>query len=275
MTFSGVFVPLVTPFDADGAVDLAALTGLARGVLADGAAGLVALGTTGEPAGLSDGEREAVVEVVAGVCREHGAPLVVGAGPAAGADALLSVVPPFVRPGEAGVIAHFTALAAASPIPLIVYHVPYRTGQSLSIGALRELAALDGVAGVKLAVGGIDTATIELMADPPPGFAVLGGEDAVISPLLALGAAGGILASAHVATGEFAGLVSAWRDGDVGRARALGHRLAGLSIALFAEPNPAVIKGVLHAQGRIATPAVRLPLLPAAPASVRAATGLL
>jgi 4-hydroxy-tetrahydrodipicolinate synthase len=275
MTFSGVFVPLVTPFDAGGAVDLAALTGLARGVLADGATGLVALGTTGEPSALSDGERQAVVEVVAGVCREHGAPLVVGAGPAAGADAVLSVVPPFVRPGEAGVIAHFAALAAASPVPLIVYHVPYRTGQSLSAGALRELAAIDGVAGVKLAVGGIDTATIELMADPPPGFAVLGGEDAVISPLLALGAAGGILASAHVATGEFAALVTAWRDGDLGRARALGHRLAALSIALFAEPNPAVIKGVLHARGRIATPAVRLPLLPAAPESVRAATGLL
>ena len=130
------------------------------------------------------------------------------------------------------------------------------------------------MAGIKLAVGGIDTDTIELMADPPPGFAVLGGDDAVISPLLALGAAGGILASAHVATRQFAELAAAWRDGDAGRARALGHRLAALSIALFAEPNPTVVKGVLHAQGRIPTPAVRLPLLSAAPGSVRAAAAL-
>jgi 4-hydroxy-tetrahydrodipicolinate synthase len=274
MTFSGVFVPLVTPFDADGAVDLPALTGLAVGVLRAGASGLVALGTTGEPSALSQGEQQAVVEVVARVCREHGVPLVVGAGPLDEADAALRVVPPFVRPGEAGVIAHFAALAAASPIPLIVYHVPYRTGQSLSVRAVRELAAIDGVAGVKLATGGIDAGTVELMADPPPGFAVLGGDDAVISPLLALGAAGGVLASAHFATAEFAGLVRAWRDGDAGRARALGHRLAGLSVALFAEPNPTVIKGVLHAQGRIATPAVRLPLLNAAPECVRAATAL-
>jgi 4-hydroxy-tetrahydrodipicolinate synthase len=75
-------------------------------------------------------------------------------------------------------------------------------------------------------------------------------------------------------TRDFADLAAAWRDGDAGRARALGHRLAALSVALFAEPNPAVVKGVLHAQGRIATPAVRLPLLSAAPEVVRAATAL-
>jgi 4-hydroxy-tetrahydrodipicolinate synthase len=274
MTFSGVFVPLVTPFDADGAVDLAALRGLARDVLAAGASGLVALGTTGEPSALSPGERRAVVEAVASVCGEHEVPLVVGAGPLEQASAALSVVPPFVRPGEAGVIAHFAALAAASPIPLIVYHVPYRTAQPLSVRAIRELAGIDGVAGIKLATGGIDAGTVELMADPPPGFAVLGGDDAVISPLLALGAAGGVLASAHFATGRFVELVAAWRDGDASRARALGHRLAALSIAVFAEPNPAVVKAVLHAQGRIATPAVRLPLLSAAPESVRAAAAL-
>jgi len=274
MTFSGVYVPLITPFDADGAVDLAALTGLAHEVLDARASGLVALGTTGEPAALSPGEQQAVVEVVAKVCREHGAPLVVGSGPVDEAAAALALVPPFLRPGEAGVIAHFAALAAASPIPLIVYHVPYRTGQPLSAHAIRELAAIEGVAGIKLAVGGIDTATIELMAGPPPGFAVLGGDDAVISPLLALGAAGGIPASAHVATREFTELAAAWRDGDTGRARALGHRLSALSIALFAEPNPTVVKGVLHAQGRIPTPAVRLPLLSAAPGSVRAAAAL-
>ena len=123
--------------------------------------------------------------------------------------------------------------------------------------------------------GGINADTIALLADPPPGLAVLGGDDAFISPLLALGAHGGILASAHVATAGFAELVGAWRAGDASTARAAGHRLAALSAALFAEPNPTVIKAVLHAQGRIPTPHVRMPLADATPAvaerAVRAA----
>jgi 4-hydroxy-tetrahydrodipicolinate synthase len=277
MTFSGVYVPLITPFDATGAVALDALESLAHDVLADGASGLVALGTTGEPAALSTEEQRSVVDVVARVCRQRQATLVVGANSIEavrgrdGAAAVLSLVPPFLRPGEAGVVAYFEALAAASPVPVIVYHVPYRTGQPLSAATVRRLAAIPGVAGIKLAAGGIDAATVELMADPPAGFAVLGGDDAFISPLLALGAQGGILASAHLATGRFAELVQAWQAGDAVRARALGHALAGLALALFAEPNPAVVKAVLHTRGRIPTPGVRLPLLPAGPGSTQAA----
>jgi 4-hydroxy-tetrahydrodipicolinate synthase len=109
----------------------------------------------------------------------------------------------------------------------------------------------------------------------PDDFAVLAGDDLFASPLLALGAAGGILASAHVRTREFADLIAAWLAGRAGPGRELGHRLAPLAAALFAEPNPAVIKGALHAQGRIPSPAVRLPLLPAGPDSVAAAVGLL
>ncbi|WP_425584092.1 dihydrodipicolinate synthase family protein [Streptomyces roseoviridis] len=99
----------------------------------------------------------------------------------------------------------------------------------------------------------------------------MAGDDAFVSPLLALGASGGILASAHLATDRFAALADAWRAGDTSRARALGHRLARLSTRLFAEPNPAVVKGVLHARGRIPTPDVRLPLLPASEEAVAAA----
>ncbi|MEJ3744306.1 dihydrodipicolinate synthase family protein [Actinomycetes bacterium KLBMP 9797] len=274
MTLTGVYVPLITPFDAAGAVALDALADLAREVLDAGAAGLVALGTTAEPGSLTGAERRAVVDVVARVCRDRAAPLLVGASTVEALAALrgepavtaaLCLVPPFLRPGEAGVVAHFAALAAASPVPLVVYHVPYRTGQPLSAGALRRLADLPGVVGVKYAVGGVDAGTVELLGDPPSGFAVLAGDDVFVSPLLALGAHGGILASAHVATGSFVALVDAWRAGDAARARPLGHRLAALSSALFAEPNPTVIKAVLHARGRIPTAAVRLPLLPARP----------
>ena len=280
MVLTGVYVPLITPFDATGAVALDSLEALTHQVLDDGAAGVVTLGTTAEPASLTTAEQHAVVDVTARVCRERSAPLVVGA--AAVQDlrgrpevaAALSVVPPFTRPGEAGVVAYFAALAAASPVPLVVYHVPYRTGQHLSAGTVRQLAALPGVAGIKYATGGVDAGAVDLLADPSPGFAVLGGDDAVISPLLALGAHGGILASAHVATARFVELAGAWRDGAITRARTLGHRLAILSAALFAEPNPTVVKAVLHAQGRIPTAAVRLPLLPAGAGTVRSALRL-
>lgn len=279
MSLTGVFIPLITPFTATGEVALPALERLAHDMLDAGASGLLALGTTGEPSSLSPAEQHAVTGLVSRVCRERSAPLLVGASTIAAVTALpgrvtaaLSVVPPFVRPGEAGVIAHFTALAAASPVPIVVYHVPYRTGQPLSAKAIRRLADIGGVIGLKHSAGDIDAQTIDLMADPPPGLAILGGDDPFISPLLALGAHGGILASAHLETGSYVELVNAWHSGDADRARALGHRLAGLSSALFAEPNPTVIKAALHAQGRIPSASVRLPLLPAGPASVRAVT---
>ncbi|MFJ2809373.1 dihydrodipicolinate synthase family protein [Kitasatospora sp. NPDC087271] len=290
MELTGIHVPLITPFAADGTVALDALAVLAAELLEAGAAGLVALGTTGEPAALSEDERWAVVETAAAACAARGALLTVGAHggdtrstaeslAALGkrvpqAAAALVTVPAFLRPGEAGTVAHFRALAGSSPLPLVVYHIPYRTGQQLSAAALLELAALDGVAGVKYATGGVDRTAVELLAAAPADFAVLTGEDAFLSPLLALGAAGGILASAHLATARFVELTRAWRAGDAARARALGHRLTGLALAAFAAPNPTVIKGVLHAQGRIPTPDVRLPLLPAGEAEVEAALKL-
>ncbi|TDB79533.1 dihydrodipicolinate synthase family protein [Micromonospora sp. KC721] len=272
MTPTGLYVPLITPFDEGGEVAVDALAALAHETLDAGAAGLVALGTTAEPHALTDRERRTVVDAVAAACREHRAGLLVGAHTIDDLQALaersevtaaLCLVPPFLRPGEEAVLAHYGRLAEASPVPLVAYHVPYRTGQQLSAAALRRLARLPGLTGIKYAVGGIDADTLAFLADLPPDFAVLTGDDAYLSPLLALGAHGGILASAHIATADYAALVRAWRSGDVDRARPLGHRLASLSAALFAEPNPSVIKAVLHARGRIPTPMVRPPLLPA------------
>ncbi|MGH3167075.1 MAG: 4-hydroxy-tetrahydrodipicolinate synthase [Trebonia sp.] len=289
-SLEGLYVPLITPFTSDGELAPGPLEELARALLDAGAAGLVALGTTGEPVTLSPGERTVVLDICARACRERGATLIAGAGSndtAGSARALaglaawpevsaaLTVVPYYTRPSQEGIVAHFTRLAAGSPVPLVVYNIPYRTGVSLSWETLRALARVPGIIGIKHAAGGIDHDTVLLMADLPEGFAVLGGDDAFVSPLLALGAAGGILAAAHVRTEAFAGLIAAWSAGDVKRARDLGNRLVPLAAALFAEPNPAVIKGVLHAQGRIPSPAVRLPLLAAGPGAVTAALELL
>jgi len=280
----GVLIPLITPFDSDGEVAVGALEALAHDVLDAGATGIVALGTTAEAATLDAAEKRAVIDVCAEVCQGRGATLLVGAGSndtEASALALAELaqrpqiggalvsVPYYNRPGESGVLAHFTRLAAQSPVPLIVYHIPYRTAQPLSGKALRELGRLPNVAGMKLATGGIGPEAMDLMGDCPDGFSVLAGDDLYLSPMLALGATGGILASAHLATRQFVRLTEAWAAGDAGSARTLGHVLTRLSAAAFAEPNPVVIKGALHALGRIPTPDVRLPLMPASPDAVK------
>jgi 4-hydroxy-tetrahydrodipicolinate synthase len=283
---TGLFVPLITPMTADGAIAVASLETLAHEVLDAGAAGLVALGTTGEPATLDAAERRAVTDVCARVCRERSVPLVVGAGSNDTAASVVAVrelaawpevvaalvaVPYYTLPSEEGVVAHLSRLANQSSIPLVVYHVPRRTGRLLSAATMLRLAGIPGIVGVKYAAGTLDADTGHVLAGSPPEFAVLAGDDALAPALLALGAAGAIMASAHVSTQDYATLVDDWRAGEVGRARATGHRLAALSTALFAEPNPTVIKGVLYTQGRIPSPAVRLPLLPASEATVTAA----
>jgi 4-hydroxy-tetrahydrodipicolinate synthase len=280
MLVHGLYAPLVTPFDADDRVDLDALEALAAELLDDGAAGLVALGSTAEPFALSGAESAAVVDTVARVCADRGAQLIVGAGSVdtratiarhealsevPGVTASLAVVPYYMRPGESAVVAHFEAVAARSPVPVLLYNVPYRTGTSLGADALLAIAAIDGVAGMKQSSGGIDEATMRLMAERPADFAVLCGDDAFILPLLALGGVGAIAASAHFATDRFVRLVR-----DAGRADA--EALLPLALALFAEPNPAVLKGLLHRQGRIATPDVRMPMAPATVGAVDRAT---
>ncbi len=292
MQLTGLHVPLITPFAADGTVDLPALERLARDTIADGADGLVALGTTGEPATLTPDERAAVIDRIGGVCAEHRAVLTVGTGGNATADTAaalrgidpragyaLVVVPYYTRPSEAGVIEHYRRAAAASPVPVIVYDVPQRTGRTLSLDTLLALGGIDGVAGFKHATGGVTETTVQLLAAfntaTAGGVAVLAGDDAFAGTVLALGGHGVIAASANVAAGEFAALVAAWRQGRSEEARAIGGGLARLAAALFAEPNPAVFKGVLAAHGRIATPNVRLPLLPASSAAVAAALSLL
>ncbi|MFD9095827.1 dihydrodipicolinate synthase family protein [Streptomyces collinus] len=287
---TGLFVPLVTPFTDDLRLAPDALARLAHEALSAGRAdGLVALGTTAEAATLTTEEKRAVVRICSAACQVHGAPLIVGVGTNDTAAAITTLrelarsgdvaaalvpAPPYTRPGEAGTLAHFTALAEHGGLPLVVYDIPYRTAQPLGTSTLLALGQLPEVVGVKYATGAIDAAAMELLGASAPDFAVLGGDDAVISPLLAAGAHGGILASANVRTADFAELISLWRRDAAGPARRLGAQLARLSGALFAEPNPTVIKGILHAQGRIPSPAVRLPLLAASADSVRRAANL-
>ena len=282
----GLFVPLITPFTAAGDLDQETLESLAHRMLDAGATGIVALGTTAEAVALDEDEKARVLDICARVCRDREAPLIAAAGTndtrrsqaalAALARwpeirAALVVVPYYNRPGEDGVLAHFRALAARTPVPIVVYNIPQRTGQQFGWPAMRQLAALTQVAGVKHAPGSVDLDTVAMMAERPDDFSVLAGDCAFAPALLALGASGVISASAHVSTASFAELVRAWRAGDARTAQPLGHRLAMLGARLFAEPNPVVIKAVLAELGHIPSATVRLPLVAARPASVGAA----
>jgi 4-hydroxy-tetrahydrodipicolinate synthase len=281
----GVWVPLITPFAVDGSVDVAAIERLCADYLDAGVTGIVALGTTGEPAGLDEAEKHAVVETCSRVSAARGAPLIIGTGTNSTAStiaetqavegvaalaAALVVVPYYVRPSEAGIVEHFKTVAAASPVPLVIYNIPYRTGRALGSAALLELAATDNIVGVKQAVGMIDTDTLTVLRDAPRGFHVLGGEDPFLYPLVLMGAYGGITASAHVCTARFVEMVECGLAGKLDDGRAHAEALLPVVRAGFVEPNPAVYKGVLHAQGRIASPALRLPMTAAAAASVDA-----
>jgi 4-hydroxy-tetrahydrodipicolinate synthase len=282
----GVYIPLITPFAADGSVALDAVTLLCHEYLDAGAAGIVALGTTGETSALDGDEKQAVIDACATVCSERSAQLVVGAGTnnteatvravqaLAGTPALaaaLIVVPYYVRPSQAGIVGHFRAVADASPVPLVLYNIALRTGRNLGAAGVLEVAAHPNVAGIKQAAAGLDLDTLELLAGAPDDFAVLGGEDPFLFPLVLMGGVGAICASAHVCTERFVAMIECGLAGKVDDGRAHAEALLPVVKSLFVEPNPAVFKGVLHAQGRIPTPDVRLPLVNASQAAVDAA----
>ncbi len=279
----GVWVPLITPFDGAGAVDVGALERLCSEYLAAGVAGIVALGTTGEASSLDAEEKRTVIETISRVCAEAGSRVIVGTGTnntqqtiastqaLAGIPAVvgaLVVVPYYVRPSEAGIVEHYKAVAQASPVPLVAYNVPARTGRGLGAAALLEFARTPNIAGVKQAVPTLDTDTLEVLANAPSSFSVLGGEDTLLFPLMCMGAVGTISAAAHLCTEEFVAMIECGLANKIEDGRAHAESLLPLVRSAYVEPNPAVFKGVLHAQGRIATPDVRLPLTNASDAAI-------
>ncbi|MGH8984803.1 MAG: 4-hydroxy-tetrahydrodipicolinate synthase [Acidimicrobiia bacterium] len=282
----GVYLPVITPFAADGSVARDALAGLCHEVLDAGGAGIVALGTTGESTALDVHEKQVVIDTCAQVCAERSAQLIVGAGTnntattvaavqgLEGTPALaaaLIVVPYYVRPSQAGIVAHFKAVAEASPVPIVIYNIAIRTGRNLEAAGVVELALTTNFAGVKQAATGLDLDTLELLAGTNgiDGFAVLGGEDPFLFPMMLMGGVGTICASAHVCTRRFIEMTECGLAAKVDEGRAHAEALLPVIRSLFAEPNPAVFKGVLHAQGRIPTADVRLPLVNASDAAVR------
>lgn len=265
--FSGIWIPLVTPFSR-GAVDLEALETLVKRYVQAGISGFVALGTTGEPASLTESEQDAVLDtilstaagtpVIAGLAGNNAALLREGvarlsAKPIAG---ILTPSPYYIRPSQRGLIDHFVALADASTKPIVLYEIPYRTGVQLELDSLLTLAAHPRIQAIKDCSGSIHV-TLGLIRDGR--LQVLAGDDINLFTTLCLGGAGGITASAHIEPERFMAMYRAITAGRLDEGRALFHQLAPMIQTLGLEPNPAPVKAALAMEGLI-TDELRAPM---------------
>ena len=155
----------------------------------------------------------------------------------------------YTRPSERAVVEHFVTVANVSPVPIVAYNVPYRTGRGLGSSALLDLGVHPRIVGLKQAVGALDVDTLDLLARSRSDFQVLAGDDAFVAPTVLMGGAGAIAAAAHMCTPLFAEMTASALDGDHVRARDLAATLLPIVTIGFSEPNPAVWKGALARQG--------------------------
>lgn len=267
----GSLPALVTPF-RNGAVDYEALESLVEWQIAEGSHGLVPVGTTGESPTLTHDEHEEVVAFVVKVAKGR-VPVVAGAGSnntaeairllkhaeKVGADAALVVTPYYNKPTQAGLIAHFTALAQASALPIIIYNIPGRSVVDMMPETMGELAKLPSIIGVKDATGKIERVSMQ-RASCGADFVQVSGEDATALGFNAHGGVGCISVTANVAPKLCAEFQEATLAGDYARALEYQDRLMPLHTAIFLEPGLAGAKYGLSRLGRCSTE-VRLPLL--------------
>lgn len=269
--FSGLWIPVVTPF-AHGEVDHAALKALVVRLKHDGVRGLVASSSTGEGGLLDEAEQNAALATIVEAAGDL--PVIMGvSGPRpervaartqwlAGRFPLLAFLlpaPSYIRPSQAGLLSYFRTVADATPLPLVLYDIPYRTGVKIELATLLALAVHPAIQALK-DCGGQPSSTEALIADGR--LAVLAGEDHQIFGTMALGGAGAITASAHLQTPRFVALVRSLQSGDLPRARVLWRQLRPLIELCFAESNPAPIKAMLARQGAMRDE-LRAPLQPA------------
>lgn len=272
--FKGLGIALITPFKADGSIDYDALLRLVEYQIKNGADFLCIMGTTAETPCLSLEEKtqlkKLLVERVAGRV-----PLLMGCGgnnTAAvvhdlktgdwqGIDGILSVCPYYNKPSQEGLYQHFKAIAEASPVPVVLYNVPGRTGVNMTAETTLRLARdFQNIVAIKEASGDI-TQMDDIIKNKPSHFDVISGDDGITFPLITLGAVGVISVIGNALPAEFSRMVRLALNGDYESARNIHHKFAELFKLLFVDGNPAGVKAMLHAMGMIENQ-LRLPLVP-------------
>ena len=274
--FGSVITAMATPFTDDFALDLDGAQRLAGYLLEHGSDAVVVAGSTGESPTLTHGEKvdlfRAVVEAAGGrgkvICGTgtydtRDTVELTHAAQSAGADGALVVTPYYNRPPQRGLIAHFTTVAAATDLPLILYNIPGRTACLIELETLLRLSEVDNIVAVKDATGDLQMAS-RIVKEAPPGFELYSGEDWATFSLVCLGAAGVISVASHLGGTRIKQMIELATEGDVAGARKIHEDLSPLFRALFITSNPIPLKAALDLAGRPAGPP-RLPLVAATP----------
>jgi len=269
----GTGVALITPFDAQGAIDFEALKRIVNFQIDKGINYLVVLGTTAESVTLTKQEKEAVLAAVLAV-NANRVPIVLGVG---GNDtqavvdqlkqvnpehiaAVLSVSPMYNKPSQPGLIAHFTAVAQVSPVPVLLYNVPGRTASNMLPSTVLKLAAHKNIIGIKEASGDLGQA-MEILRSAPEGFLVISGDDLIALPMTLMGGDGVISVIGQAYPEEFSQMIQAGLNGNSARAKELHYDLMPIIEMIFEQGNPSGIKALLNKKG-LCENSLRLPLVP-------------
>jgi len=284
--FGPVLTAVITPFGEDGSVDYGTFWRLTRHLVDHGSTGLVVGGTTGESPTLTKAEKVAIFKAAVDAVGDR-ASVIAGTGTydtaasvelteraaAAGVDGIMAVTPYYSKPPQEGLFRHFTAIADATELPLMIYNIPGRTSRIVKVETLVRLAEHPRIVAVKDAVDDIDWTKLEIAA-LPEGFAVYSGSDVMTRQIVAAGGVGVVSVTAHLAGDAIRAMVDAAVAGDDEEADRLDSALARLNTALFLEPNPMPLKGAMNVVwGSVGEP--RLPLIAASDATVREVTDAL
>ncbi|MBP6661628.1 MAG: 4-hydroxy-tetrahydrodipicolinate synthase [Paludibacter sp.] len=271
---TGMGVALITPFKSDESVDFDALARLVEYQIKNGTDYLVVLGTTAETPTLTEQEKEEVTRFVI-QCAAKRIPIVLGVGgnntkavveklkttDFSGIDAILSVTPYYNKPSQEGIYQHYAAIAKASPLPIVLYNVPGRTGVNmLAETTLRLAKEFNNICAIKEASGNFSQID-DIIKNKPADFMVISGDDGITFPLITLGAVGVISVIGNAFPSEFSRMVRLGLQGDYKSARLIHHHFNELIQLLFVEGNPAGVKSMLAVMGFIDN-TLRLPLVP-------------
>jgi dihydrodipicolinate synthase len=285
--FKGLGIALITPFTSDGSVDYDALKRIIDYQLDNGADFLCILATTGETPCLTKDEKSAIKTLV--VNRVKGrVPILMGCGGNntravveeiretdwLGVSGVLSVCPYYNKPSQEGLYRHFKAIAEASPLPVVLYNVPGRTGINLKAETTVRLAEdCENIIAIKEAGGSLEQVD-EIIKNKPARFDVISGDDALTFPMIASGAAGVISVIGNALPKEFSRMIRLEFNGEYEAARKIHHRFTELYSLLFVDGNPAGVKALLHEMGMIENE-LRLPLVPTRITTMQKMAGIL
>ncbi|NEU31220.1 4-hydroxy-tetrahydrodipicolinate synthase [bacterium LRH843] len=276
MNFGRIVTAMVTPFDQHGGVDVEATKSLVKHLIVNGSDALVVGGTTGESPTLSTEEKCLLFKTVVQTVKELGGQVPVIAGTGSnntqesieltklaedlGADAIMLVAPYYNKPSQEGLYAHFSTIAAATKLPIMIYNIPGRSSVNISVETTLRLAQIPNIVATKEASGDLD-AMASIIEGAPEGFSLYSGDDSLTLPILSIGGIGIVSVASHVIGNEMQDMIQRFESGQVKEAAGLHRQLLPLMNTLFIAPNPTPVKAALEMKG-IKSGSVRLPLVP-------------